>query len=159
VSWIVIPNWEKFQHYGDRDPAWIKLYRSLMANPDFLRLTGHQTGVLVRLWLVYASSNGQLRADSRSLSRQLSLRVSTETLNALKTAGFLRIRASRPLALARARVETEKEKEKDSPKSPQKKKLARVTGWRQVRGSHGITFVPDPFGTDKPPSQMLRDML
>jgi hypothetical protein len=27
----------------------------------------------------------------------------------------------------------------------------RLTGWREVRGTHGITHVPDPQGTDKPP--------
>lgn len=122
-QWVVIPNWDRFQHYSDRDPAWIKVYRSLMTNPDFLGLTGHQTGVLCRLWLEYAASNGQARADTRSMSRQLSLKVSTETLDALKAAGFLKVRASRPLALTRARERggarsREKEKEIDTPKSP-----------------------------------------
>ena len=28
-GWIVIPNWEKFQHYTDRNPPWVKLYTEL----------------------------------------------------------------------------------------------------------------------------------
>lgn len=27
----------------------------------------------------------------------------------------------------------------------------RVTGWRHERGTHGISFVRDPMGTDPPP--------
>jgi urease accessory protein UreF len=26
-----------------------------------------------------------------------------------------------------------------------------LTGWREVRGSHAISHVADPFGTDRPP--------
>lgn len=27
----------------------------------------------------------------------------------------------------------------------------RATGWREVRGTHGIDYIPDPNGTDRPP--------
>lgn len=27
----------------------------------------------------------------------------------------------------------------------------KLTGWREVRGTHGIDHVADPFGTDRPP--------
>ena len=27
----------------------------------------------------------------------------------------------------------------------------RVTGWRENRGTHGISYDPDPEGTDRPP--------
>lgn len=27
----------------------------------------------------------------------------------------------------------------------------RATGWREVRGTHGIDYVADPNGTDRPP--------
>jgi hypothetical protein len=30
MSTISIKNWEKFQHYSDRDPTWIKLYRDVL---------------------------------------------------------------------------------------------------------------------------------
>jgi hypothetical protein len=30
VSTIAVKNWEKFQHYADRDPTWIKLYRDVL---------------------------------------------------------------------------------------------------------------------------------
>lgn len=30
MTTIVVRNWEKFQHYADRDPTWIKLYRDVL---------------------------------------------------------------------------------------------------------------------------------
>lgn len=27
----------------------------------------------------------------------------------------------------------------------------RLTGWRETRGTHGIDYLPDPKGTDRPP--------
>ena len=29
-------NWDKFQHYKDRDPVWIKLHPELLDNDDYL---------------------------------------------------------------------------------------------------------------------------
>ena len=35
--YIVIPNWDEFQHYKDKTrPAWIKLYPRLLRNDEFL---------------------------------------------------------------------------------------------------------------------------
>lgn len=27
----------------------------------------------------------------------------------------------------------------------------RITGWRETRGTHGVDYLPDPKGTDRPP--------
>jgi hypothetical protein len=104
TRWIEIRNWDRFQQYRDRDPIFIKNYVALLHDDDYLGLTGHQRAVLHGLWLAYASSGCQLRVDTASLSRQLGLRVSSQTLERLNHAGFIRFRASKPLALARARA-------------------------------------------------------
>jgi hypothetical protein len=165
AGWIVIPNWGEFQHYRDRDPTWIKTYVRLLHDDDYLRLTAHQRAVLHGVWLAYASSNGQLRASTSSLTRQLALRVASRQLDALTDAGFIEISASRPLSLARSR---EAEAERDNPLPPSQsakgdqlngskphrptaKELRRYTGCRATRGSHGAGFAHDPLGMDKPP--------
>lgn len=147
-DWIVIPNWERFQHYRDRRPLWIKVYVSLLDDPDFLGLTDHQRGLLFSLWLLYASSGCQVRANTASLSRQINGRVSSVQLKALSDAGFIELSASRPLA---KRYLRERERERP-PISPKKKPGPNVTGWRFVRGSHGTSYVRDPAGTDRPPA-------
>jgi hypothetical protein len=99
--WIIIPGWDTFQHYKDKDPGWIKAYTSLLHKDEYLRLTGHQRGVLHGLWLAYASAHCQLRLDTASLTRQLALRVSSATLEALTNAGFIEVSSRRRIAQIR----------------------------------------------------------
>ncbi len=122
--WIVIPRWhaeDGFQHYHDRDPIWIKNYRFLLADDDYLKLTAGERAILHGLWLVYASSDGQVRFEPSSLSRRLSLRVRSCHLEALNHAGFIQVVASKPLALryqvASPEKETEGEKQDQNPKA------------------------------------------
>ena len=57
----MIPNWERFQHYQDRDAPWIKLYVRLNSDDDWLSMSTALRGVLTTIWLEYARSDGQLR--------------------------------------------------------------------------------------------------
>jgi len=188
-GWIVVPGWDRFQHYRDRSPVWIKLYTELLDNEDWLSLTHAERGVLVQIWLLYARSTGRLRAQRVASTVHRNLRQ--RALDSLVEKGFIQIVASEPLALARARVETETEKEKNKNPSPQSgelerldfeppngqpagnprplgtnpralgtnprakgtnpRALARFTGCRHVRGTHGAGYKFDPLGTDKPP--------
>lgn len=127
--WIVVPNWHELQHYVDRDPTWIKLYRGLASNPDWKNLSGHRRAVLVGIWLEYASSDGQLHLDTRSynsrttldtrsLSSRITLRVTSDDLKALTDAEFLAFSASRPLALRYQAASPEKRREEKKPPSP-----------------------------------------
>ena len=57
---LIIKNWSRFQHFKDRDPIWIKLYRSILTDPDVMSLTPEAFRTLVLLWLVAARGNGAL---------------------------------------------------------------------------------------------------
>src|SRR6266487_5982641 len=91
-----------------------------MNDDDYLALPVGCVSILHRLWLVYASSRCRLRADTRSLSSRLSLRVTSAQIERLVQAGFITVVASKmqaegqqdASALARARVEVEVEEEK-----------------------------------------------
>lgn len=114
--WIVIPKWDEFQH---RDmarssvPPWIKTYTKLMGDDDFLSLSFHLRGVLVSLWLEYATARRQLRDSTVALTRRLGQRVTTRDLETLNHAGFITFSASRPassFASEPASLEVEVEK-------------------------------------------------
>jgi hypothetical protein len=45
-------NWRRFQHFKDRKPPWIKLYRDLLDDLDWHRLDGEAAKFLVQLWLL-----------------------------------------------------------------------------------------------------------
>jgi hypothetical protein len=110
--WIIVRNWERFQHYKDRDPYFIKLYTELQHDHNWLALTGHQRAVLVGIWLEYASARCQLPLNTASLTRRLALRVSSATLKALNHAGFIEFSSRAALEIARSQeVEAEIERE------------------------------------------------
>jgi hypothetical protein len=47
-----IRNFSKFQHFKDRSPPWIKLYRELLDNMDWHALSGDDAKLLTGLWLL-----------------------------------------------------------------------------------------------------------
>jgi len=49
---IRIKNWSKHQHFKDRTPPWIKLYRDILDDPDWHELDGDSSKMLVSLWLI-----------------------------------------------------------------------------------------------------------
>ena len=96
-SYLEIPDWQKFCHYKNRPPRWIKVHTSILSDDDYLGLTPHQRGVLQGLWLLYAKTGGCLCASPSSLGRQLGFPINTRTLAALNHAGFVRFFASEVL--------------------------------------------------------------
>jgi hypothetical protein len=53
---ISIPKWATFQHYKDRRPDWIKLYRTLLENRYWHGLSGDAAKLLVEIWLIASES-------------------------------------------------------------------------------------------------------
>lgn len=96
--WIVIRNWDRFQHYKDRQPPWIKNYTELLHDPAYLELPPGTRSLLHGLWLVYASSRARVPLDTRWITRQLNLRCTMQQLESLNHAGFIEFSASTALA-------------------------------------------------------------
>src|SRR3954464_2380722 len=69
--WIVIPNWDRFQHYKDRNPSWIKGYVELLNDTEFRRLTFPQRGLLFGIWLLYASTRREVPHSAAWLAHRL----------------------------------------------------------------------------------------
>jgi len=55
-----IKNWEKFQHYKDRKPLWIKLYRDILDSRDWAALSGIAAKTLIMVWLIGSEYDGTL---------------------------------------------------------------------------------------------------
>jgi hypothetical protein len=69
---LAVKNWSKFQHFKNRRPPWIKLYRDLLEDVDWHELTGDTAKVLVSLWLIASERNGEL-PSLRALAFRLHL--------------------------------------------------------------------------------------
>jgi hypothetical protein len=99
MSWIEIPNWERFQHYGlYRRPLWIKNYTMLLHKDDYLDLPVGARGLLHGIWLAYADRDGLLRTSD--LNAILKSQTRASTLESLNHAGLLLLSASKPLPLS-----------------------------------------------------------
>lgn len=55
-----VKNWKKFQHFKDRRPPWIKLYRDLLDDREWFKLDPSAAKLLVMLWLIASDNEGLL---------------------------------------------------------------------------------------------------
>lgn len=113
-------NWEKFQHYKDRCPPWIKLHRDLLNDRIFMGLPIASKAIAPLLWLLASESkDGSFDAASEELSFRL--RIASKDIDAglkpLIDNGFF-VDASTMLApcLQVAIPETEREGERETEK-------------------------------------------
>lgn len=74
-------SWEKFQHYKDRCPPWIKLHRDLLNNREFMSLQLASKGLAPLLWLL-ASETPDGIFDASHEELEFRLRISTKEIAA-----------------------------------------------------------------------------
>lgn len=55
-----VRNFERFQHYTDRRPPWIKMYRDLWDDPRFFSLSTHDRYVLISLFVVASQHDNKV---------------------------------------------------------------------------------------------------
>ena len=65
-----IKNWSKFQHFKDRRPPWIKLYRDILDDIEWHQLDPLASKVLVMCWLIASEDDGNI-PDIKTLAFRL----------------------------------------------------------------------------------------
>jgi hypothetical protein len=129
-------NWDKFQHYKDRCPPWIKLHRDILNDRIFASLPIASKALAPLLWLLASESkDGSFNADSEELAFRLHI-ASNEIADGLKPLidkGFF-VDASTMLAprlqLAIPERETERETETEVEAKPKQSRGTRLpTDW------------------------------
>lgn len=125
---ITVKNWEKFQHYKNRKPPWIKLYRELLDNVEWRALSPFAGKLLIEIWLLVSESEepGKIASDSKAIAWRLRYPENKvpeidAALQELDEQGFITL-ASEMLATCKqdAIPERERETEESSSKSPTK---------------------------------------
>lgn len=115
-----VKNFEKFQHYKDRAPPWIKLYNELLDDYDFACLQDASKMHLIAIWLLASRSENKIPYDPKWIAKRINATNAVD-LEALVQAGFIVVNqelqnveqvASNALAecLSRDRGEEETEK-------------------------------------------------
>lgn len=118
-----IKNWAQFQHYKDRAPQWIKLYRELLDDVDFHLLAGDDAKRLMLLWLLAAEdeANTGTLPDVRKIAFRLRIseQDASKTLARLshwveQPASNLLAEPEQPASLEKRREEREEETEESA---------------------------------------------
>lgn len=125
MTTIAIKNWERFQHYKDRDPPWIKLYRDMLTSEPWLLGTDLSRLVQVAITLLAARYQNDIPYQFAMLKKVASFDCNEKqfknAISYLSSVNFLEIRgvtsASNGLAhdasglLATCNTETEQSRE------------------------------------------------
>jgi len=118
-----IRNWVQFQHYKDRNPHWVKLYRTLLDDRNWHALKGDDAKALVLLWLLAAEDETRqgLLPDVETIAFRLRIDVSAARATITRLAHYVEQVASNLLAdcyqPASLEKETETEEETEKNKS------------------------------------------
>ncbi|NKE69865.1 hypothetical protein [Candidatus Manganitrophus noduliformans] len=66
-----VVNFEKFQHYKDRNPPWIKLHNTLLDSYEFGCLQDASKAHLLLIWLLASRHNNRLPLDEKWISERI----------------------------------------------------------------------------------------
>jgi hypothetical protein len=116
---IRVKNFEKFQHYKDRNPRWIKLYNELLDDYAFGRLQDASKWLAVGIWLLASRYDNAVPNDAAWIARKINATGPID-LDALVSAGFIEVYQDASGVLADCSVsamperEREREEERDT---------------------------------------------
>ena len=83
-----VKNYEKFQHYKDRAPPWIKLYNETLENYEFGSLKDSTKGQLIGIWLLASRMDNKLPFDPKWIASKINATEPVD-LDALYATGFI----------------------------------------------------------------------
>src|SRR6185437_9734687 len=120
-----VRNFERFQHYKDRSPPWIKLYNELLDDYRFAVLPDASKWHLVAIWLLASRSDNEIPADTKWIAGHIGATEQVD-LTPLQEAGFIVANQScreppadcQQSAMPERESETETEAEKEDSSGP-----------------------------------------
>lgn len=87
-AYLSVRNWDEFQQYKDRRPAWIKLHTSLTDDYEFCRLTDAAKFHVVGIFLLAARMENKIPNDPNWVARKIEATTEVD-LSQIIAAGFL----------------------------------------------------------------------
>lgn len=88
MNYFKVTNWERFQHYKDRNPPWIKLHYELMSSMDWVTLADASRVLAVACMLIASRNDGCVPDDPDYIKRVAYLNK-TPDFKPLVSCGFL----------------------------------------------------------------------
>lgn len=133
TSTLMVKNWDKFQHYSDRDPTWIKLYRDVLTTEAWVLGTDVSRLLQIAITLLAARYKNAIPNSFSLIKKVASLDFSEsqfkKALEHLSSLNFLEIQqveqsASDVLAQRYAREEKRERREEVEEMRAEKKDMS-----------------------------------
>jgi hypothetical protein len=83
-----IKNWSQFQHFKDRKPPWIKLYRDILDDIEWHELDPKSAKILVMIWLIASEDDGKI-PDAKRLAFRLRMTEKDTEASLIKLSHWL----------------------------------------------------------------------
>lgn len=88
MKFLRVVNLEKYQHYKERRPPWVKLHRTVFSDYAFSRLQDASKSHLMLIWLLASEYENKLPHDAEWLGRKIDANAPVN-IDELVSAGFL----------------------------------------------------------------------
>jgi 5-methylcytosine-specific restriction endonuclease McrA len=88
IEYVQVKDFDRFQHYKDRDPPWIKLYVRILQDYAFGTLPDAQKAHLMLIWVLASRMDNKIPKDPVFVKNQIGANATVD-LDALMAAGFL----------------------------------------------------------------------
>jgi len=136
-----IKNWHQFQHFKDRKPPWIKLYRDLLDDVHWHDLDPKAAKNLVMIWLIASEYDGEL-PDMKTLAFRLRV-LENEAKSIVSKLSHWLVQTDISVISERYQVdsleiETEKETEREVEGKRETKRATRLPDTWHPRAEDGL---------------------
>ena len=64
-----VVEWQKYQHYKDRNPPWIKLHFALLSSKTWVMLDDASRVLAIACMLLASRDNGEISGDAKYIKR------------------------------------------------------------------------------------------
>jgi hypothetical protein len=88
MKYAKVKNWDKYQHYSDRNPPWIKLYNTLLDDYEYSCLQDDSKLLLMSLFLLASRTENKIPADPKWIRKKAMLDMDVD-LEPLVNRGFV----------------------------------------------------------------------
>ena len=110
MNYFRVCNWERFQHYKDRSPPWIKLYTWVLEKYEFTELPDDSKAHLLLIWILSSRLKNRLPWNPKWIAKQISA-TRPVNLERLATAGFIELEQDASAMLATSKQDARPERE------------------------------------------------
>jgi len=85
-----VRNWERFQHYGKRNPPWIKFHTETLDNRHFEKLPAATKCHIMLIWLLAARTDNEIAIDREWIAKKIGAAEHVDLEGIVRT-GYLEV--------------------------------------------------------------------